>query len=85
MFQPELFFSLQTDELERLQLRYPYFADIPALLAKKYQQSGDMRANSQLVRAALYSSDRALLMKWMTIHLMKERARRESNEMSFFL
>ncbi|MCX8479589.1 MAG: hypothetical protein ORN56_07350 [Chitinophagales bacterium] len=70
MFQPELFFSLQTDELERLQLRYPYFADIPALLAKKYQQSGDMRANSQLVRAALYSSDRALLMKWMTIHLM---------------
>ena len=70
MFQPELFFSLQTDELERLQLRYPYFADIPALLAKKYQQSGDMRANSQLVRAALYSSDRALLMKWMTMHLM---------------
>jgi hypothetical protein len=70
MFQPELFFSLQTDELERLQLRYPYCADIPALLAKKYQQTGDMRANSQLVRAALYSSDRALLMKWMTMHLM---------------
>jgi hypothetical protein len=70
MFQPELFFSLQTDELERLQLRYPYFADIPALLAKKYQQSGDMRANAQLVRAALYSADRALLMKWMTMHLM---------------
>lgn len=69
MFQPTLFFSLQTDELERLQLRYPYFADIPALLAKKYQQRGDMRANSQLVRAALYSSDRALLMKWMTMAL----------------
>ncbi len=70
MYQPTLFFSLQTDELERLQLRYPYFADIPALLAKKYQQSGDMRANSQLVRAALYSSDRALLMKWMTLALV---------------
>ena len=74
MYQPELFSSLATAELERLQLRYPYFADIPALLAKKYQLEGDMRANAQLVRAALYSSDRALLMKWMTMVLVEASA-----------
>ena len=58
---PNLLRSDDTDFLEKLAVKYPYFGTIQSLLLKKYQLQKDARYEAQLKRTAFFSSSRSRL------------------------